>query len=220
MITNLFRDITLVENENYELSIHHEFSVANMDHDELMVQNILKYINDRTNSFMTGPLRNLATQVLATDSASESLLNIFRNGCKVFNQFFQDRFKTKIQNLSEPIKRNNIPTLTTNKVDADSKKIFNVNHNNKLAQRILDLAIERKFDLKVLFSYELTHISSLFESECVLKKEKSKYLLRQELIQNLSKEECKGFSDLRDLCVIFDVIDYMPEIKLEILKNF
>ena len=118
LITNSFRDITL-ENENYELGIHHKFSDANMDRNKLTIQNILKCMNNkRINAFMPGnePLRNLATQVLATDLTSESLLNIFQNGCKVFKQFFQGRFQMKIPNFSEPIKRNNIPTLFTKEV--------------------------------------------------------------------------------------------------------
>ena len=52
-----------------------------------------------------------------------------------------------------------------------------------MAQRIINLAIERNYSLQNSFSYELPQIFTLCESEEILKKEDKKSLLRQELLK-------------------------------------
>ena len=110
-IQNLYRKITKIKFDNYELPCHHEFSTAEIDRSEKSVMKIIHYINNHGNPFIDGmqPLHNVISQEICSIETTNALLNIFETGCDIFEKFYQERFVTKIRSFDGSITRTNLP---------------------------------------------------------------------------------------------------------------
>ena len=87
-----------------------------------------------------------------------------------------------------------------------TKKNISIAKENKVAQRILDLAKERNYDLKRLFSYELTSKNLLFNEDGSLRKEKNKSDLVKELELYLIPGSYEEPNDFCNFTLILDVM--------------
>lgn len=102
-------------------------------------------------------LRNIVTQGLVIKDSNEALLNVFQASCDGYKQSFSERFVEKSKSLSDTISKEKLPDfVTTTEGKSSSSTSSSITKENKVAQRNIDLAKERNYDLKRLFSYELT----------------------------------------------------------------
>ncbi|OXU30012.1 hypothetical protein TSAR_009479 [Trichomalopsis sarcophagae] len=189
-VKNLFTEITHVASENDELPKHYDFNPSMTSKTEQQLDKIISYITSHSNSLKIGskPLKNIITQELATPECTKGLLNIFENGCKLYQEFFSERFVVKSKNLCDTIYKVKLTTFKSSQQENTLlPKSLSIAKQNQMSQRIIDIAKELGYSLESLFSFELTEKNPLFNEDGSMKKEKSKSDLVTEL-ETLSKD--------------------------------
>lgn len=143
-------------------------------------------------------MKNIITQQILTSECTEALLNIFENGCKFYQEFFVDRFVAKLKDLSYTIPKIKLTTFKALQQETSSEKKLAVAKQNQAAQRIIEIAKERKFDSSRLCSFELTQINPLFDEDGSLKESSEVDLVTE--LEKLAKdhaEYCENVSTVR-----------------------
>lgn len=112
-IKNALCEITHVTTVNDDIIKHHDSSPTMTRNTEEQVSKIMTYIAAHCNPFKSGkePLRNIVTQELLTSEYTDALLNIFKNGCDLYKNFFRERFVEISKSLSDPIAKVKLPTF-------------------------------------------------------------------------------------------------------------
>lgn len=215
---NLFRGITQPKNDNFEFKFHHESSPAYTKQSEELIQKIIKFFRDRSSPFSSGtqPLRNIHTQELVAQTTSDSLTNLFEKGVEGYRQFFQERFVERKKDISDPIKKNNIPKFIPLEKPKQKSSAKTNTKDLKYAQRMIDLAKQRGFELETLFSYELMPQNQLFDESDNLKYEANPAALLSELKKNTI---CTNV-DAIPTCLLIDVVAVCHTIQWKQLKSF
>lgn len=226
-ITNVYREVTGYENENYELKVHHELSPGRIAATNEMVENIVHSFHTHENPFQSGPqpLRNVITQKVVDTESAEALLTVFEKGCEIYGKFCSDRFQKKDVTLTATISKVNLPSFSSTPKEVTNKIAKAHRSKEELnAQELIKLAMERDYDIATLLSYELTENNILFESPGIIRKETSKPTLIDELVKmfdegtsEISQQQC---IHQEDFCLIVDVIFHCRKIKLRQFKRF
>ncbi|KAJ8679187.1 hypothetical protein QAD02_014974 [Eretmocerus hayati] len=223
-INNYYRTITNTKTENDELRVHHESSPTVSQRTEREVMNIIVYINSHnSNPFKEGthPLINIATKELATTKATEQLLNIFNNACEYWEDFCHKRFIDKSMSISDPISRFGLPNLTSLAKGNSRPQSKSKNEKEiKAAHKILEIAKERNYDLRRLFSFKLTHEDLLFDRDGSMKKYKSKSDLIKVLEKNFKVENFQECPNLDGFSLMVDVMLQCRQLKLKEMRTF
>ena len=171
------KHITFINNDNEELQIHHEYSIAATEICENSINKILNFFeNKNINPFMSGSqeLRNLVTEELVHPKITADILNIFSNGIDLYERFRNERFIIKTKPLSASIPRNNLPSFQTVPASEKSKADKKNKNASSNANRIIALAKERNYPLEKLLTYDLTYENKLFDADGLFKKENNK----------------------------------------------
>lgn len=121
---NLYRTITNVKFENDELRTHQDFGVTMTERSEGEVDKLMQYLLARDGDpfkSVSHPLKNFATQELATSKACETLLNVFDIACEKLNSFTRERFDEKKLSPSDTISEFKLPHFKTVQVQKSAK---------------------------------------------------------------------------------------------------
>ena len=191
-VGNLFRELSGVNPCNTELTLNHEFRIQETIASEMKIADMVSFIVAHDNpchvSTDTEPqLHNIMSQEIMTPAIRESLLNIDKKGEELYATFRRERYINKCKKLSDPIHRNmaktfkdirSDPTRNVSKKNNEQKKDF------ANAQRLIDLARVREYDMKHLFEYELVSSSYLFDDKAFMT-DPHKSTLCTELEKNL-----------------------------------
>lgn len=112
-VKNLFRKLTFVNEDNIE-KYYHIFSHACTLQSEVLVSNIVNYIEKFTNPFLleeNSSLRNIISQEKVNDKICNDLAKLWNVGCVNFEKFFSDRLLLKKEPLSHFIKKFQLNTM-------------------------------------------------------------------------------------------------------------
>ena len=222
-VCNFYREVTNVKCENHELQLHHDFSSTTTERSEKEVEKIMEFIISHGNPFAIGTeqLKNLVTQELITSDCSESLLNVFEISINFYSEFFKERFTEKLKSLSDTIPKINFPNIkSVQQIKSVSNKSISDMKQNKIAHKVIELAKERNFNLRRLFSFELTVNNNLFNDNGSLKKEKSKSDLIRELEAKAEIPFTANLEDLSNFTLIVDVMLIFRKLKWKGMKTF
>lgn len=220
-VNKFYRETTLVDKNNAELKMHHEYSRSYTDNTEAAVEKIMLYFQNQINPFAPGaqPLRNITTEQLVDPTTTKRLLNIFEIGCEKYKKYKQDRFVDRTTPISAVIHRTNLPSFTdTNKPELKNVKASKTQKSHVEAKRLLNLATERQYDLKRFLSFDLVADNPLFESNGLLKKETAKSNLIKELEKSLQQSDYVIKDG--DLGIIVDVMLICRKINWNGLNSF
>ena len=151
--------------------------------------------------------------------SKDVILNVFKIGCDVFEKFCLERFSKKSVSLSKPIHRVNFPTFTS-VIKTTQETAKKTKKETKSIQRIIGLANERNYSIDRLLTFELTHNNYLFQSGDILKKENNKSQLLKELKNCVKIKDYSNFPEIRNFCLIVDVMIVCRKLQLKSLKTF
>ena len=147
------------------------------------------------------------------------MLNIFDTGCEKFEKFCEERFRLKSKSISSPLSKFNLPSLkAAPKIKPISKNKSIKKVSLKESQRIVELARERNYDMKRLFTFEIFDKNYLFETDDTLKRDKKPNSIVEELLLPLKKEEYTSMENTS--CYIVDVVCKARQIKWKGIKTF
>ena len=150
--TNLLYDICSL-NEESEYSLHHGFSVAITETDEICVNQLVQHTSKHGNPFSTEnyDIQNLATGAQLDKKDSQFLLNMIAIGESVYVEFRKTRLEEKTAQIFGNIPKTRISTkLSTKKNKSDIiKETANFTRN-------IDYARLRNYNIANLLKYEMT----------------------------------------------------------------
>lgn len=222
-ISDLFKKLTLSNDTNEELDIHHEFSKRSAENSEVSITSILNFFeNQSINPFMPGSqkLRNLVTGELVHSDNAKEILNIFSTGAQLYEKFRNERIVEKIKPLSATIPRYNLPSFKTVPAAEKSKKEKkNVVKKGEI-NRIIALANQRNYSIEKLLTYDLTFENKSFDADGLIKKENNKSSLVRELEKKLQNDENVFDKSKHSACLIVDVMLVMRKIGWKGKKTF
>lgn len=209
-INNFFKQITLLDNNDEELFIHHEFSDKTVKDSEFAIQSILSYFESKNiNPFnsLNKELKNLVTSELVHKDSTLEILNMYENGVKLYETFRNERLIEKSKPLTATVKKYYLPNFKTEPVSEEVKVKKKKNTSVNDSQRLIALAKERDYPLKKLLTYELTYENQLFESSTGLfKKEnnKSKLVTELEKVNDYDLAQTMDFEE--NTCLLIDTM--------------
>lgn len=143
MISAFLREFCGLNDED-ECNLHHEFSTSATKHEEVCIQQMLAYIQERDNLFdlLNNKMRNLVTGKETSDEKSKYLLNCISLRQQAYGEFVKTRFKDKEKSLFDPIKK----MSKKHNIYKDSPAVVQKDTNNAL--HIIDIARARGFWLR------------------------------------------------------------------------
>ena len=102
-------------------------------------------------------LLTLVSQDILDDSVKESILNLESKGLAQYQSFCQEVLEKGTKTLFELMKKNLFPLMSTpmKKVSVAANRIKALKLNNELFSTAATVVRERKFQLSVLFNYEM-----------------------------------------------------------------
>jgi hypothetical protein len=110
-------------------------------------------------------LHNIITQQIMSDEIRFSILSYQKTGQDLYDTFRKERFVQKSKRLADTIHRTNLKTFKSIHAQKrpDAKKKDQKKESAE-AQKIVDLARVRDYDIKHLFEYDLVQSSYLFDN--------------------------------------------------------
>ena len=150
--TNLLYDICSL-NEESEYSLHHGFSVAITETDEICVNQLVEYISKHGNPFSTEnyDIQNLATGAQLDKKDSQFLLNVIAIGESAYAEFRKTRLEEKTAQIFDNIPKTRIST----KLSAKKNKSDIIKETANFIRNI-DYARLRNYNIANLLKYEMT----------------------------------------------------------------
>ena len=193
-VSNLHKYLSGLNLTHDEFSFNHEFNSAYTNTTERKIEDMIHYVQSHENpihiSSSTNPkLHHILTQEILTEDISLNLLNVRQKGEELYEQFRKERYIEKSKRLSHPITRTNLKTfkdLEVRRKPEEKKKQQRI--DSIQAQKFVDLARVRGYDLRRLFQFDLTASSYLFD-ENNLMTDSHKSTLCTELEKNLTPNE-------------------------------
>lgn len=223
-IRGFFEEITYVKNYDFELNQHHDLSYSKIDNTELQIEKLTSYICNKVNpfkNFYSSELCNIVTQEKCAPDVAKTILKVFQVGCELFNDFNLKRFFNKEEALSETIHRVNFPSFKAfTKITNTPAKPLSIVKENKISQRVIELARERGFNLKKLFTFELSRINSLFDENNLIKKMTDKSKLTLELEKKIDYKIISLPKNIDNFCLAIDVMYVCRVLKWKQLTAF
>ncbi len=191
-VVNLHREVCGVASRYAECDTNHEFNASQTNATEQRLKKMIDYIKARENPSEVPKeirLHNIISQAIMTEDVRKSLLNVLDTGKHLYQAFRNERYIDKTKAISDTIARSKVMTFMSvykDKTQAEAKK-----ENKKEfaeAQRIVDVAKERNYDMKQLLQYDLTQSSTLFDKNGFMTKT-AKSTLCTEMEKNLKPED-------------------------------
>jgi hypothetical protein len=184
-VSNLHREVSGAKGNTYELAANHEFSTYQTESRENKICDMVSLISAHENPFVMPchqpTLHNIMTQEIMTEEIRNDLLDIRDNAMGIYKSFRRDRFITKQASLSSTIHRNNLKTFQS--IHGKSKSMSTSKRDAikeyALAQKTMDLARVREYDMEELLKYDLIPSSYLFEEEGLMTKPVKSELMQQ-----------------------------------------
>ena len=176
-VVNLHREICGVGSRYSESDTNHEFNETLTKQMEEKMTKMLSYIHARENPAKIPSeirLHNILSQAIMSEEIRQSLLSVFARGNEMYQAFRNERYINKTKAISDTISRSKVKTFKSayeGKSESDKKKA--TKKESTEAQRIVDVAKERNYDLEHLLKYDLVETSILFENNFMKKPAKS-----------------------------------------------
>lgn len=222
-VTNLTREISGLQND-YELSVNHEFSSTETKVGERNIQAMIKFIIEQGNPFASGTelrLHNIVTKELMSNTIRNQLLSFDTIGLDKYSTFRETRFINRTQKLFDTVHRTNLQTFKDIKHEEQKRKSDGSKVMNKKelahAQRILEVARVRDYKMDFLLNFDIVHSSYLFEPGLIMTKPTKSELII-ELEKSLKKSEYKIPSKWEPLSSAV-MVDVMANIRKVSTKN-
>ena len=179
-------------NNLHELNLNHEFNEAETRFQEQTIGKMLQYIVNKENPFAItastdSSLYNILTQQIMSAEIRNDLLSIFSQGKDRYLSFRRERFIEKTKAILSTITRANIKTFVNidDSIKSTQQK-HNVLHKELLqAQKFIDIARLRQYDMTELFKFDLISSNMLFDGEGFMR-DPNKSTLVTELENNLT----------------------------------
>ena len=183
-VNNLWRNLSDADFDKREQLVHHKFSASEIAREEQIISNVVKFIISHENpvSFCSeSRLHHLITQEILGEDISQDLLNIFLTGEDLFKEFRKKRFLERSEKVSDTIHRNNFKTFDSSHADQKKPTSLKTAKNTKMdivrAQKMIDLARVRQFDVNELFKYNL--VLSSFEADRLMTTTQKSLLVKE-----------------------------------------
>ena len=187
-VSNLSKELS-GQRHTYELAFHHEFTASETQKTELNVQAIMSTITAHGNPFVlpcVQPLlHNIMTQEVMSDDTREDLLNVQDKASMLYSTFRDKRYVSKTDSISSTISRYKLKTFKDLDRCKKSKAAIKIDLSKSVAtaQKSVDLARVRGYDLEKLLKFDLIPSSYLFEKDQLMTKP-----VKRTLVQELEKE--------------------------------
>lgn len=217
-IVSYFKEVTYFSNDDDEFKVHHEFSKTDTAKSESAVSKILDYMEEKAcNPFKAGShvLRTIITDELVQPEISNEILNIFEKGITAYEICKDERLRKKTKALTETITKKSL--IKTNKYKATKEKKTSL----EKTQKIILIAIERKFPLTELLQYEFTDQNLfLFDSDGLFHKQDDESSLIRSKEEKVNNYNSELFESDRQTCLVVDVMLILRKIPWKDLHTF
>lgn len=187
--------IELCHSEVAPQSVHHDFRKGEIDATESNIGDMISYIMSHENPTVVLPttecrLHHILTQEIVTNEIKESLLNMYDAGKKLYAEFRRERFVEKSKKLTDTIHRHNMKSFKNLHSNMKPEDIKRTDPKKELAkaQKVIDIARVREYDMKHLFTYDLVSTSYLFDAKGFMSNPQ-KSLLCTELEKSLAPDD-------------------------------
>ena len=199
--------------------LHHDFSDAVTVQDIKRVENILTFVEQRSNPFKKDSycnvIKNIATRTVINQNTAGILISCTESGKAAYEKFIDERFSRKSKKLFDVIPK----TKTIGRKDALSKPL-DVQKQNVQALKYIDYARLRLYEIRKLLKYELAPVSLYLTKDNKLRKP-DKHELTNLLEAKLEVSSLKYVPvDDKKMAVFFDFMEYARKVATGKLKTF
>ena len=228
-VSNLHRLVSGISTVHDESDVSHEFSANQTSANEEKIKDMITFIVSNENpmdvtNVVESKLHNILTQEIMTDEIRKDLLHIEETSQDLYTKFRKDRFIEKTDGISDTIHRTKLKTFKS--IHADDKR-SPVQKKNDLkketaqAQKIIDIARIRDYDMKKLFCYDIIPSNYLFD-KCDMMTGPQKSDLVRELEKKLKPEDYVLPRDWtpQPTAYIVDVMSNMRKVKTKGRRTF
>ena len=140
-----------------EYSLHHEFSSTVTKKDNHDVEVMKEYIEANCNLVKVGKLSNMVTGIQLPDVMSNSLLKCFETGDAYYDSYRQTVLVDKTKGIFDTIHRTHQRRGKKGKANNSSgEKVIDLTKLNSEFTRVVDIARSRNYNVKDLFTYEIS----------------------------------------------------------------
>jgi hypothetical protein len=227
-VDNTFRQLSGVKVCHSELAVNHEFRKAETDATESKVGDIISYIVCHENPAHVSDatehnLHNILTQEIMTEDIRNSLLNIHKVSKELYATFRRERYIDKSKRISDTITRNKFKNFKTIHTDVQAKSVKKNDQKKDFAQaqKLIDLARVRDYDIKHLFQYDLVSSNYLFDVHGFMTNP-NKSTLCTELEKSLAASDFthpRQWAKVKCVYVV-DVMANVRRVRSKMLKTF
>ena len=169
-ITNAYRDVTNSNQlGNSEMQVHHHLRPSKTKEINGHIQNLADYISLQGNPFLQenhGQVKNIVTQVYGEEYIADQHCQFFEQATEKYNEFHKLVYVDKTRLLSDKITKHNllpIDHVPSVKFDDSSKAVKRNEKSSRMAIKTLNIAKEKKGDLREVLQYDLTRYNPLFD---------------------------------------------------------
>ena len=168
-------------------------------------------------------LHNIITQEIMTEDIRKDLLEIKTKSSQVYEKYRLERYIDKSTAICDTIHRNKIKTFSSIHQDKGRKVSAKktLAKESSQAQKCIELARVRNYNIQELIKYDLVPSSYLFTEEG-LRTKPAKSSLVQELEKSLQPSDYSIPADWSDYSTAYlvDVMAYFRKIKTKVLMAF
>ena len=202
-----------------EYSLHHDFSDAVTVQDIKLVENIITFVEQRSNPFKKDSccnvIKNIATGTVINQNTTGILISYTESGKAAYEKFIDKRFSRKSKKLFDVIPK----IKTIGRKDTLSKPL-DVQKQNVKALKYIDYAHLRLYEIRKLLKYELAPVSLYLTKDNELRKP-DKHELTNLLEAKLNVSSLKYVPvDDKKMAVFFDFMAYARKVATDKLKTF
>ena len=201
-----------------EYSLHHDFSDAVTVQDIKLVENIITFVEQRSNPFKKDSycnvIKNIATGTVINQNSKAILISCTKSGQAVYEKFIDERFSGKSKKLFDVI-----PKLKTIGRKDTLIKPLNVQKQHVKALKYIDYARLRLYEIRKLLKYELAPVSlCLTKGNKVIKPDKHELTNLLEVKLEVSSLKYVPVDD-KKMAVFFDFMAYARKVATNKLKT-
>ena len=197
-VVNIQWQISGVSVPSTELTVGHEFNISATLNSEQLARDVIEYIKQNENPagvFSAGiqveqpKLHNILTQEIVSSEIRDDLLNFKTKSSDFYDKFRRERLVKKEKSLFDPIHRNNLKTFKSMKPQKEKQQVGEQGSKRLVkAQKILDIAGVRNYDMEELLSHDLIEKSYLFDENGLMSKPNKSELCKRLVDDHLDKK--------------------------------
>ena len=134
-------------------------------------------------------MHNILTQEIVSGEIRDDLLNFKTKSSDLYDKFRREREVKKEKSLFDPIHRNNLKTFISMKPQKEKQQVGEQGSKRLAkAQKILDIARVRNYDMEELLSHDLIGKSYLFDENGLMSKPNKSELCKRLEDDHLDKK--------------------------------